>query len=81
MAHIATGLTRITITPNADKTQFRVRFDFDASPPREALTLKMSAVGLMGLKLAIEQLQALHKLQIPEPLRKKGRPRLTIVRN
>ena len=77
---IVTGLTRITVTPNADKSQFRVRFDFGVSPPRESLTLHMSATGLMGLKLALEQVQARHKLRIPEPLRRKGKPSLTIVR-
>jgi hypothetical protein len=78
--NITPGLTRITVTPNADKTQFRVRFDFGVSPPRESLTLHMSATGLMGLKLALEQVQARHKLRIPEPLRRKGKPSLTIVR-
>ena len=42
--NITPGLTRITVTPNADKTQFRVRFDFGVSPPRESLTLGVSRV-------------------------------------
>jgi hypothetical protein len=74
------GLTHIDIKPNADKSRFRFHLVFDgATQPAEPIEFEMAPDGMMTLMVGLQKLQEFHKLPIPEAVRPKGKPSLSIV--
>lgn len=73
------GLTNIKISPLGDKTQFRFHLEFGASSPPESLSFELGADGMMVLMVALQKLQATHKIPIPESVRTKRKPSLSVV--
>lgn len=70
--------TRIEVKPTKGKTEFRFLLSF-AEEPR-LVEFSTSADGAMMIMHGLQQLQAYHKLPIPERIRPRGKPKLRLVK-
>lgn len=76
----ALKVTTIKIIPLKEKTEFLMRLQvLDDAHQSIAIELALSLEALMRLKMGLDTLQARLRLSIPENLRPKGRPHLSIV--
>lgn len=69
----------INIKPNPETHQLRFRLQFPGSTRREPIEFDLSYDASMGLMVALQQIQAQHKIPIPDPLRPHGKPNLSVV--
>jgi hypothetical protein len=73
------GLKSIKFTPTNEKKRSLVRLEFPEEQPPEAIEFALETSQMMYLLTGLQKLQAHHKIPIPESLRPKGPPSLTIV--
>jgi hypothetical protein len=73
------GLKSIKFIPLEERKGFQVRLEFAGERSSEAIEFALSFEMMMRILNGLQKLQAHHKVPIPETLRPKGRPRLSIV--
>jgi len=71
-------LTKLEVKPNREKTEFRFLLSFGEQPRQ--VEFSTSADGAMMIMHGLQQLQAFHKLPIPERIRPRGKPKLQLVK-
>jgi len=77
---MARWLTRVELSAPDKKTQsLTIRLDLESSGRKESISFSVPSDGLMFLMKAIQDYQVRHKIPIPDKLRPKGRPNLSIV--
>lgn len=77
---MALKVSSIKIIPLKGKTEFLMRLQVSGGVrPSSAIELVLTAEALMSLKRGLEMIQVHHSIPIPENLRPKGRPNLSVV--